>query len=100
MRRRSFPILEPLHCLSSYAMIEHHLVIRIGNEYEAVKIVTNYLRTPNAVPELDWMAYSQNWQTGDPAGHGATEQEAIHELRKELEFRVHTPMTGEPYGED
>lgn len=80
-------------------MTEHHLVIRIGNEYDAVKIVTNYLRTPNVVRDLDWMAYAQNWKTGDPIGHGATEQEAIDDLREELESRVHPSMTREE-GED
>lgn len=76
-------------------MTEHYLVIRAYDNYEAVKIVTSYLRTANAVRELDWMAYTPNWQTGDPIGHGATEQEAIDHLREELESRVHPPMTGE-----
>lgn len=81
-------------------MTEYYLVIRIGNEYDAAKIVTNYVRTQSAVRDLDWMAYIENWQTGDPTGHGATEQEAIDGLREELESRVHPAMTGDLDGED
>lgn len=80
-------------------MAAHHLVIRMGNEYDAVKIVTNYLRAPNAVRDLDWMAYTEDWQTDDPIGHGATEQEAIDHLREELELRRKSPMTWEADGE-
>lgn len=76
-------------------MIEHYLVIRIDSEYDVVKIVTSYLHTPNAVRDLDWMAYAENWQTGDPIGNGATEQEAIDRLREELEFRIHPAIIGE-----
>jgi hypothetical protein len=75
-------------------MTEHYLVIRAYDNYSAVKIVTSYLRMANAAPDLDWMAYADNWETGDPIGHGATEEEAINRLREELQSRVH-PQTGE-----
>ena len=66
------------------------MVIRIGNEYDVVKIVTNYLPTIDAVRNLDWMAYSEDWQTGDTVGTGATEQDAINDLREKLESGVYT----------
>ena len=81
-------------------MAEHYLVFLIDNTSEVVKIVTSYLQTPNAVRDLDWFAYSENWQTGDPIGHGPTEQEAIQDLREELENRVHFAITREVDEED
>jgi hypothetical protein len=80
---------------SADGMIQHYLVIRIDSKYDAVKIVTSYLQTPNAVRDLDWIAYAENWQTGDPIGHGETEHEAIDRLREELEFRVYPAITGD-----
>jgi hypothetical protein len=79
---------------------EHYLVFLSGDSYDVVKIVTSYLQTPNAVRDLDWMAYSENWQTGDPVGHGATEQEAIEDLREELKTHVHFAITRELDEED
>jgi hypothetical protein len=70
-------------------MSEHYLVIGGYGNYDAVKIVTSYVPTDNAVRELDWMAFDLNWQSGDAIGHGASEQEAINHLREELESRVH-----------
>jgi hypothetical protein len=85
---------------SADSIIQNYLVIRIHGEYDVVKIVTSYLQTPNAVRDLDWIAYAENWQTGDPIGNGATEHEAIDRLREELEFRVHSAITGEVDEED
>lgn len=81
-------------------MTEQHVVVGTGKERDAVKIVTSYLATPNAVRNLDWMAYAENWRVGDPIGHGATEQEAIDDLREELESRFHPAITGKANGED
>ena len=81
-------------------MTKHYLVIRVTNKYDVVKITTSYLQTRNVVRDLDWMAYAANWQPGDPIGKGATEQQAIDDLREELESRVHPAIMREVDGED
>lgn len=47
------------------------------------KIVTKY--DPPAIPirDCDWSAVFDDYDLGDPIGHGATEQEAIDDLKME-----------------
>jgi len=39
---------------------------------------------PKYTPELDWEAYIDGYEPGDPLGLGATEQEAINNLMDAL----------------
>lgn len=47
------------------------------------KIVTKY--DPPAIPmrDCDWSAVYDDYDLGSPIGHGATEQEAIDDLKME-----------------
>jgi hypothetical protein len=53
----------------------------------SLKIKTNYWAKPIPDRSFDWCAYdAATYEPGCPIGYGATEQEAIADLMKELEF--------------
>ena len=49
------------------------------------KIITFYSPTPMPIRNFDWSAVTSNYEEGDPIGFGATEAEAIADLREQLE---------------
>jgi hypothetical protein len=50
----------------------------------AVKIVTQHICPPIPSFKFDWRATWDGYDLGDPVGYGATEQEAIDDLREIL----------------
>lgn len=53
-----------------------------------MKIVTHHVRPPLPVRCLDWEAYDDDTYDGTgPIGTGATEQEAIDDLKEQLELQ-------------
>lgn len=44
------------------------------------KITTGHWRKPGPTDKFDWEATYENYEGGDPIGHGATEAEAIADL--------------------
>jgi len=61
-----------------------------------MKIVTHYDPPPIPVRQMDWTAVSSNYDAGDPIGYGATEAEAIADLRERLEMETDAPCEGCP----
>ncbi len=45
------------------------------------KIQTSPIFPPIPIRGLDWCAHFDNYEPGQPIGHGATEQEAIEDLK-------------------
>jgi hypothetical protein len=45
------------------------------------KIITSYVCPPIPVRCMDWQATYEGYDEGDPIGNGATEQEAIDDLK-------------------
>jgi hypothetical protein len=61
-----------------------------------VKIETSFVYPPIPTRKFDWQATTENydaelvdgeWVSSHPIGHGATEQEAIDDLKQQLEER-------------
>lgn len=50
-------------------------------------IVTTYSPPPIPVRCHDWTATREGYEPGEPLGSGATEQEAIDDLREQEEVR-------------
>ena len=50
-----------------------------------MKIITSHDRPPIPVRHLDWSACLDGQEETGPYGHGATEQEAIDDLKEILE---------------
>lgn len=50
-------------------------------------IITRYEPPPIPLRQFDWCAVRDSYDGGDPAGYGATEQEAIDDLLAEEEMR-------------
>lgn len=48
-------------------------------------IRTSYDKPPIPTTSHDWSAILRGYDEGDPAGHGATEQEAVDDLLQQLE---------------
>lgn len=44
------------------------------------KIITSQDNPPIPTKEYDWSAYREDWDLGEPVGHGKTKQEAINDL--------------------
>jgi hypothetical protein len=60
------------------------------------KIITQYERKPGPSKSFDWSAVTENYDadcdqdgffSNDPIGHGATEDEAIADLKMEIKGR-------------
>ncbi len=49
------------------------------------KIQTSPIFPPIHIRSLDWCATFDNYEPGQPIGHGATEQEAIEDLKAQVE---------------
>ena len=56
----------------------------IGGTFHG-KIMTQYIYAPIPIRNYDWSAYRADWDLDDPIGHGATEEQAIQNL-KDLEY--------------
>jgi len=61
------------------------------------KIITHFERPPSHHRSFDWSAVTENYDadcdqdgffSNDPIGHGATEDEAIADLKMEIEARA------------
>ncbi len=50
-----------------------------------MKIITHYEYPPIPIRSFDWSAVTDNYEPGHPVGHGRTEQEAIADLKAQLE---------------
>lgn len=50
-------------------------------------VSTLCVRPPIPLRRFDWRASFEDYDLGDPIGHGATEDEAIADLMDEIEFR-------------
>ncbi len=48
------------------------------------KIQTSPIFPPIPIRGLDWCAHFDNYEPGQPIGHGATEQEAIEDLKAQV----------------
>lgn len=55
--------------------------------FEDICIITRYDPPPIPLRQFDWTAVDDNYDEGSPVGFGRTEQEAIEDLRREIEFR-------------
>lgn len=53
-----------------------------------MKILTDYWAKPIPLRQFDWSATTDNYEPGCPIGYGHTEQEAIADLREQLEERA------------
>jgi hypothetical protein len=49
------------------------------------KIITTYEPKPIPISAFDWTAVTEHYDLGSPVGWGATEQEAIDDLCKQIE---------------
>jgi hypothetical protein len=49
------------------------------------RIRTSYIYPPIPIRQFDWSAVDDNYEPGDPIGYGATEQEAIENLKQLIE---------------
>lgn len=52
-----------------------------------MKIITIF--DPKPIPDrrFDWCAIGEDYDLGSPTGYGKTEQEAIDDLKEEIEWR-------------
>lgn len=50
-----------------------------------VLIETSYDPKPIPTTRFDWSAITVDYEPGDPVGHGATEAEAIADLKEQME---------------
>lgn len=54
------------------------------NRYK-MKIITQHIYPPIPDRSHDWQACLEDWDIGDKIGYGATEEEAIEDLKEQLE---------------
>lgn len=52
---------------------------------EAADIVATYSPPPIPVRSFDWSAVTDNYEPGDPIGYGYTRDQAIQDLREQIE---------------
>lgn len=52
-----------------------------------MKIITSFWAKPIPTSCYDWEAYQDGYEPGDPIGRGATEDEAVADLKQQLEER-------------
>jgi hypothetical protein len=51
------------------------------------KIETEYAPKPMPNRDFDWLASHEGWGLGEPIGYGATEAEAIEDLKEKMDER-------------
>ena len=49
------------------------------------KIVTHYDPKPIPIRQFDWTAVTEDYDLGSPTGYGSTEEEAIEDLKVQIE---------------
>lgn len=54
-------------------------------DHQEPKIITSHDCPPIPNRSFDWSAVTDNYDLGHPIGHGATEAEAIADLKQQLE---------------
>jgi len=54
----------------------------------AQRIITTFIYPPIPTRNFDWQATDDNYEPGCPIGYGRTEQEAIDDLREQMEERA------------
>ncbi len=59
-----------------------------------MKIITHYDPKPIPIRSFDWSAVTDEYDAGDPTGFGATEIEAIADLREWLPCKGEQPSVG------
>lgn len=52
------------------------------------KIITHHWKPPIPDRSYDWTAYREDWDLGDPTGYGASEQEAIDNLKEQEDEKL------------
>lgn len=52
------------------------------------KILTSYVYPPIPIRSFDWSAIDDNYEPGQPIGHGPTEAAAIEDLLEQLGDRA------------
>lgn len=57
------------------------------HDWRGKKIVTEFVYPPIPIRTSDWSAALDGYEPGDCLGYGATEREAIEDLREQLEER-------------
>tara|TARA_R110002167_G_scaffold181421_3_gene381725 strand:+ start:1029 stop:1187 length:159 start_codon:yes stop_codon:yes gene_type:complete len=50
-----------------------------------MKIITEFIYPPIPNRNYDWSAVTDSYDEDDPIGYGKTEQEAIEDLKKQLQ---------------
>ena len=50
------------------------------------KIITHPICPPVPIRSYDWQATREDYDLGDPVGHGETEEEAIQDLKEAEEL--------------
>ncbi len=50
-----------------------------------MKIITEHIYPPIPNRNYDWSAVTDSYDEGEPIGYGKTEQEAIEDLKQQLE---------------
>lgn len=50
----------------------------------SLRVVTSYDPPPIPVPFYDWTATTEDYEPGDLIGWGATEEEAVADLREQM----------------
>jgi hypothetical protein len=74
-------------CQHSFVEIRMQLltILNTLTKENEMKIITSHDYPPIPVRHLDWSAYLDGQEETGPYGHGATEQEAIDNLKEQLE---------------
>ncbi len=70
---------------ASLLMLMDKLEEAMGINPPKHKIQTRHIFPPIPIRNFDWSATFGNYEPGQPIGHGATEQEAIEDLKAQVE---------------
>ena len=62
------------------------------------KIITSNVYPPIPCRDFDWSAITDNYEPGCPIGHGATEQEAVIDLSRQMDEPIVCPVCGVEIG--
>lgn len=49
-----------------------------------MKIITSFVHPPIPDRNFDWQAVSNDYEAGDPIGHGATKEQAVNNLKSQI----------------
>jgi hypothetical protein len=83
--------LEALHKVTLPIATELAQLSSLRDKFEAlarinsVKIVTNFDPKPIPLRQFDWSAVDDNYEPGCPIGYGASERDALDDLKGQLE---------------